>query len=129
MPTRVMIIDAHRVLRDGLVFSLGVFEDLLVVGEANNGLDAVEMCRWLQPNVALVDLAIPCMGGVALVTEFRRLYPQVKVIGLTSIGIEGQAKSAALQAGAAHCIEKFGSIEDLASTIRKVDATRHAMLQ
>jgi two-component system, NarL family, response regulator LiaR len=98
-PIKVLIVDDHRVVRDGLKFFLSNHPEIEVVGECANGMQAVERCAELEPQVILMDLFMPVMDGVTATRLIRARYPQVQVLALTSFQDQHLVK-AAIQAGA-----------------------------
>jgi len=116
-PIRVMIVDDHEVIRNGLTIFLEAFDDLELVGEAADGEEAVRLCAKARPNVILMDLVMPEMDGVAATRAIRQAYPAVQVIALTSFGDQYLVQRA-LQAGAVSYLLKNASIDDLANAIR-----------
>src|SRR3972149_10597605 len=80
---RVLIADDHAVLRDGLRALLKMYEDIEVVGEAEDGLEAVEKTLQLQPDVVLMDIAMPRLGGLEATLEMRQRKLPTKVLVLT----------------------------------------------
>ena len=120
---RVMIVDDHGIVRRGLTAVLRTFADLDLVGEARDGQEAVERCEELQPDVILMDLIMPVLGGVAATRSIHRRWPQVQIIALTSFQ-EKELVQEALQAGAISYLLKNVSGEDLAEAIRSAHAGR-----
>lgn len=118
---RVMIVDDHAVVRSGLGAFLSVTPDLQMVGEAENGEEAVRRCEQLQPDVVLMDLMMPGMDGVAATRILRQKYPQVRVVALTSFQ-EDALVQGALQAGAIGYLMKNVSARELAAAIRSAYA-------
>jgi NarL family two-component system response regulator LiaR len=116
-PIRVMIVDDHEVIRNGLTVFLEAFDDLELVGEAANGTEAVRLCAKARPNVILMDLVMPEMDGVAATRAIRQAYPAVQVIALTSFGDQDLVQRA-LQAGAVSYLLKNASIDEMANAIR-----------
>jgi NarL family two-component system response regulator LiaR len=115
-PIRVMIVDDHEMIRNGLTVFLEAFDDLELVGEAANGTEAVRLCAKARPNVILMDLVMPEMDGVAATRAIRQAYPAVQVIALTSFGDQDLVQRV-LQAGAVSYLLKNASIDDLANAI------------
>ncbi len=99
MPIKVMIVDDHAIVREGLTMLLGEEPDIEVVGEARDGVDALTRIGHLQPDVVLMDLVMPQMDGIAATTQIRQKYPDCQVLVLTSFA-ENQHVPAAIQAGA-----------------------------
>ena len=114
---QVMIVDDHGMVRRGLSTILKVKADLELVGEASNGQEALEICEQFQPDVILMDLVMPEMGGVEATRLIRERWPRVQVIALTSFQ-EKELVREALQAGAISYLLKNVSAEDLAAAIR-----------
>jgi len=120
-PTRVLIVDDHTVVRNGIAFSLQAFPDIEVVAQATTGEQALQICVEAEdtalPSVVLMDIMMPGMGGVAAIRELHTNYPQVQIIALTSFQ-EGSLVEEALQAGAIGYLLKDVAIEELAKAIR-----------
>jgi two-component system, NarL family, response regulator LiaR len=114
---RVALVDDHDVVRRGLSVVLRAFDDLMLVGEAANGDEAIRMCGETCPEVVLMDLIMPEMDGVTATRFIRQKYPQIQVVALTSFKDE-ELVQAALQAGAIGYLLKNASIDELADTIR-----------
>jgi DNA-binding NarL/FixJ family response regulator len=98
-PVKVMIVDDHAIVREGLTMLLSEEADIEVVGEARNGVEALTRIGQLQPNVVLMDLVMPEMDGIAATTQIRQKYPDCQVLVLTSFA-EDQRVPDAIQAGA-----------------------------
>jgi NarL family two-component system response regulator LiaR len=114
---RLLIVDDHAMVRLGLAVFLRPYTDIEVVGEAPNGEEALRRCDQDQPDVVLMDLAMPGMDGVTTTQKIRRAYPDIQVIALTSFGKEELVR-AALQAGAIGYLFKDVSSEELVQAIR-----------
>lgn len=122
MPTiRVLIVDDHAVVRNGLRFFLLAAEGLELVGEAASGEDALTQCARLTPDVVLMDLMMPGMGGIAAIRAVREQNPETRVIALTSFE-EDDLVQKALGAGASGYLLKNVAAEDLAKAIRAAHA-------
>jgi DNA-binding NarL/FixJ family response regulator len=115
--TKVMIVDDHDVVRRGLAVFLRAFEDFELVGDASNGSEAIVLCEKLKPDVVLMDIVMPHMDGVEATQQITRLYPQIKVIALTSLK-DDLLVAQMLGAGAVSYILKDASIDELAETLR-----------
>ncbi len=122
-PIRVLIVDDHAVVRGGLSKFLQMHKDLELVGEAENGAEAVRLTRQLQPDVVLMDLKMPEMDGVAATREIRSKHPGVRVIVLTSFAEDNMVQGA-LQAGATGYLLKNVSGAELANAIHAAHAGR-----
>jgi len=120
-PIRVMVVDDHPIVRDGLKNLLLAFDDLELVGEAGDGNQAVACCRQNRPDVILMDMFMPGMDGIAATRAVLEHYPQMKVIMLTSF-VEDKLVQNALEAGAAGYLLKNAPINTLADAIRSVYA-------
>jgi two-component system, NarL family, response regulator LiaR len=120
-PIRVVIVDDHPVVRDGLKNMLLVFDDLELVGEAGDGSQAVAHCRQAQPDVILMDMVMPGMDGIAATRAILQDSPRMKIIMLTSF-VEDKLVQNALEAGASGYLLKNAPINTLADAIRSVYA-------
>jgi len=118
---RVMIVDDHAVVRSGLAAFFAVFPDLELIGEAENGEEAVLRCGLLEPDVILMDLIMPGTDGVTATRRIKEKYSSVKVIALTSYQ-EDDLVQGALQAGAMGYLMKNVTARDLATAIRSAHA-------
>lgn len=118
---KVLIVDDHQVVRQGLRTFLELQPDIIVVGEAGDGQTAVEMVRQLQPDVVLMDLVMPRLDGVSATRQVKALESGVKVIALTSF-TEDDKVFPAIQAGASSYLLKDVSPDDLVEAIRAVHA-------
>ena len=116
-PIRVLIVDDHAMVRRGLAAFLKVKPELLLIGEAADGHEAIALCGQLAPDVVLMDLLMPEMGGSEATRVIRGRWPHVQVIALTSFG-EKEMVREALQAGAISYLLKNVSADDLAAAIR-----------
>ena len=120
-PIRVLVIEDHNVVREGLVALLKVAEGLDVVGEAADGVEAITQFRKHQPDVALVDLRLPRMSGVDVIERIRMETPQARFIVLTTYDGDEDIYRA-LKAGARAYLLKGMTSEELISTIHAVHA-------
>ena len=116
---KVLIVDDHQVVRQGLRTFLELHEDIVVVGEAGDGMTAVEMVRQLEPDVVLMDLVMPRLDGIAATRELKSKGLPAKVIALTSF-TEDDKVIPAIQAGASSYLLKDVSPDDLVEAIRAV---------
>ena len=120
---RVLIVEAHNVVRQGLVALLNVAEGLKVVGEAADGVEAVAQIRKHQPDITLIDLRLPRMSGVEVIERIRLETPQARFIVLTTYDGDEDIYRA-LTAGARAYLLKGMTSEELIATIRVVHAGR-----
>src|SRR5512146_446638 len=116
---KVLIVDDHQVVRQGLRTFLELHEDMDVVGEAGDGMAAVEMVRQLAPDVVLMDLVMPRLDGIAATRQVKALGGPTQVIALTSF-TEDDKVFPAIQAGASSYLLKDVSPDDLVEAIRAV---------
>jgi len=114
---RVIVVDDHDMVRRGLAAYLMTYPDIILVGEAGDGLEALELCRQLLPDVVLMDLMMPGMDGIEATRQIRTKYPQIQVIALTSFH-EKQLVESAIQAGVISFLLKKVTGDDLAAAIR-----------
>lgn len=117
MAIRILIVDDHSVVRQGLRMFLSLDPDLEVVGEAHNGAEGVQLARELRPHVVLMDLLMPVMDGVTATATIRRECPEVEVIALTSV-LEDSSVFGAVRAGAIGYLLKNTEAEDLIRAIK-----------
>ena len=122
-PIRVLLVDDHTMVRRGLATFLMVFDDFKLVGEAENGADAIRLCGEVSPNVVLMDMVMPEMDGATATRAIRQKFPQIQVIALTSFK-EGELIKSALEAGAIGYLLKDISADELAWAIRAANAGR-----
>ena len=115
---RLLVADDHAVMRQGLATSLGQEPDIVIVGEAIDGRMAVEKARSLQPDVVLMDIDMPKMGGIEATRLIHSEMPSIRVIGLSMFDEEEQA-NAMFEAGAVAYLSKSCSVDTLTATIRK----------
>lgn len=116
---RVMVVDDHPLLREGVAAVLDAQPDMVLVGEAENGVAAIEGYRRWRPDVTLMDLQMPDMGGVVAVTAIRSEFPDARIVILTTYLGDVQAMRA-LKAGAMAYLLKSSLRRDLLTTIREV---------
>ncbi len=114
---RVLIADDSDVVRMGLAIVLENYEDMLLVGEAHNGHEAVRLVEELRPDVVLMDLLMPQMDGITATGLIRSRHPDVGVVALTS-HVDGEALKGILRAGAASFLLKNARIDEIADAIR-----------
>ena len=120
---RILVVEDHHVVRQGLVALIKTVEDMQVVGEACDGKQAVELFRQQQPDVTIMDLRLPHMTGVEAITAIRRDFPSARIIVLTTYDGDEDIYRA-LQAGARGYLLKDMSGDDLMDAIRTVHAGR-----
>ena len=118
---RILLVDDHLVVRMGLATMLAIEEGLSVVGEANDGQEAVQLVRKLRPDVVIMDVMMPKMDGVEATRTIRQDCPETKILLLTTYSSAKELKSA-LDAGAHGAMLKEASKKELITAIRKVAA-------
>jgi len=114
--TRLLIIEDHPIFREGLKFLLAAIPGFEVVGEAEDGASGIERARELQPDIVLMDLSLPQIGGVEATTEIKRLFPGMKVLVLT-VYADVEFIRAALEAGADGYVLKDADRAELVAAI------------
>lgn len=122
-PIKVLIVDDHPVVRDGLKLMLSVTSDLQWVGQAEDGAEAIAQCAALQPDVVLMDMLMPQLDGIAATRAIRQNYPATQVVALTSFD-DRKMLQKALRAGAMGYVLKNASMEVIAGAIRDAHAGR-----
>ena len=121
MPIQILIVDDHSVVRQGLRMFLGLDPELEVIGEAENGAEAIVKARELKPDVVLMDLLMPVMDGITATTAIRREMPDVEVLALTSV-LEDASVVGAVRAGAIGYMLKDTQADELCRAIKAAAA-------
>ena len=120
---RILAVDDHPVVRQGIAGLVGIQSDMVLVGEASNGRDAIQQFRTLHPDVTLMDLQMPEMNGLDAMIAIRGEFPEARIIVLTTYTGDVQARRA-IQAGARAYLLKNSLHRELLDTIRAVHAGR-----
>ncbi len=118
-PIRIVTVDDHLLIREGLAALLSSQTDIELVGEACNGQEAVEIYEKLKPDVMLMDLQMPLLGGIEAITAIRARHPFARIIVLTTYDTE-QLATKAMASGAQAYLLKSNVRRELADTIRDV---------
>jgi two-component system, NarL family, response regulator LiaR len=114
---KILLVDDHAVVRQGLRMFLSLDDELEIVGEAANGADAVHKIRATSPDVVLMDLLMPVMDGVTAIGAIKTEFPDVEVIALTSV-LEDELVVGAVQAGAVGYLLKDTQADELCRAIK-----------
>ena len=115
---RVLLVDDHPIMRKGIRSVLESYENIEVIGEASNGLEAVTLANDLTPSVIIMDVNMPRMDGVQATRLIKQSQPQITIIGL-SVNDARSVQQALLQAGASAYVNKDHVGEDLYQTISR----------
>jgi len=119
MPFNVILVDDHKLVRDGVKTILERGSDFKVIGEAENGPDAVQLCRKSPPDIVLMDIGLPGMNGIEATTELVRHCPGIKIIILSMYDDENSVVSA-IRSGARAFVLKKASSAELLDALRTV---------
>jgi DNA-binding NarL/FixJ family response regulator len=118
---RILLVDDHALVRQGIRGLLEVHADLQVVGEAQNGLEAIEYTRTLHPDIIVMDVNMPKLNGIEATRRIVEEWPEVQIIGL-SVQEDEHIQKIMLEAGAVRFLTKNGVANEL------VDGIRHLVL-
>jgi DNA-binding NarL/FixJ family response regulator len=116
---RVLLVDDHAMMRQGLISILSGSSDLAIVGEAANGVEALRAVEKHRPAVVIMDINMPDMNGIEATTRIKSRYPEVTVIGL-SVNAGDENQQAMLKAGAMMLLTKEAAVEQLYGAIQEV---------
>lgn len=116
---KIMLVDDQDILVEGLKLILGKEEDFVICGSANNGKSAYEACRWNTPDVVLMDMKMPGVGGVDATAMIKKDFPQIKILVLTTFN-DDEYIYEALKHGASGYLLKDTSPSEIAAAIRTV---------
>ena len=105
---RILIVDDHAVVRQGLITFLELQDEIEVVGEASNGKEAIQKVQELEPDVVLMDLVMPVMDGLTAIKQIKQLRPSTEVIALTSFA-DDEKVFTAIRSGATGYSSKMSS--------------------
>lgn len=121
MPISVLLVDDHTLVRQGLKLLLSQDPEIRIIGEAGNGLEALEQVAKLHPEVVLMDLMMPEMDGVTAIAQLRKDFPDVEVIALTSV-LEDASVISAVRNGAIGYLLKDMQATELCRSIKAAAA-------
>ena len=116
---KVLLVDDHDLVRTGISRMLSDADDIIVVGEASNGEDAIQLAKNLNPHIVLMDVKMPGIGGLEATRKLLKLCPHIKVIALTACE-EEPFPSRLLQAGASGYLTKGAALAEMIQAIRVV---------
>ena len=114
---KVLIVDDHTLVRSGIRSLLALIEGIEVVGEASDGKEALEKTRQLAPDVVLMDLAMPVMGGLEATRRLRKEFPRTQVLALTQYD-DSEYVIPIIEAGARGFVTKMSAFSELAAAIQ-----------
>ncbi|MGE5294083.1 MAG: response regulator, partial [Solirubrobacterales bacterium] len=117
---RVLLVDDHKVIREGLAALIAEQKDMEIIGQAGNGVEAVELARQLQPDVIIMDVAMPVMGGDEATRRIKGEQPQTRIVALSMFEEPG-VREKMLDAGAEIYLPKTGPSETFLAAIRGLD--------
>lgn len=118
-PIRILLVDDHPLFREGVAHSLQPAPDIDVIGEASNGEDALALAQTLRPDMVLLDINMPGMGGIAAAGEIARALPGVRIMMLT-VSEDHESLLAALKSGAHGYVLKGVAANELRGIVRSV---------
>lgn len=121
MTIRILIVDDHSVVRQGLRMFLSLDDELEIIGEAEDGQEAIQRAHELRPDVVLMDLLMPVMNGITAIKQIRAQMPEIEIIALTSV-LEDESVVEAIKAGAIGYLLKDTKSDDLCRAIKAAAA-------
>lgn len=127
LPIRVLVVDDHTMVRQGLRKVLQSYPNIEVVGEAGNGEEAVASVAKLQPTIVVMDITMPRLDGIAATRLVKTNYPHIAVLGL-SVNAESYHVEAMLKAGAFEVITKERAVDELYGAIQRAVASIQPIL-
>jgi DNA-binding NarL/FixJ family response regulator len=121
MTVNVVLVDDHKVIREGLRAIFALDPDIRVTGEASDGAEALPLCRQLQPDLVMMDIGLPGISGIEATAEILRVCPRTKIV-IFSIYDDEDTVVAAIRAGARGFILKRSAVQEVLSAVRTVAA-------
>jgi two-component system response regulator NreC len=119
-PIRILVADDHTLLRNGIRALINDYPDILILGEAENGREAVQLAHQLRPSLVLMDIAMPLLNGLEATRQIKREHPEIKVLILTMYDHEEYFWQV-IEAGASGYLVKQAAASELVSAIRAVN--------
>jgi len=116
---RVLVVDDHTIVRDGICALLALTGDIEVIGEATNGREALKMVKELHPDVVIMDIAMPVMGGLEATRRINKEFPRAKILVLTQHD-DKEYVLPVIESGASGFVSKAAASSELVSAIRAV---------
>ncbi len=116
---RMVIVEDHQLLREGLKTMISAFENIEIVGEADDGLEAIRKVRNIQPDIILLDLSMPKMDGISIMKEVKSQFPAIKILVLTIHEVDHYVLEAFNAGADGYCI-KNASCQELEVAIKSV---------
>jgi DNA-binding NarL/FixJ family response regulator len=117
-PIRLVLVEDNDVFREALVLLLGQRSDVEIAGTAGDGIEAVELCRRLRPDVVLLDYRLPALDGVQAAREIRQACPRTAVVCLTA-SANARETEALYEAGAVECLTKDRELDEIVAAVRR----------
>jgi len=119
MSIKILLAEDHELTRQGIAYGLNKFENIEVIAEVSNGLEAVSFTKKIQPDVILMDIMMPVLNGIKATQEIKALYPDIKIIMLTSYNEKKEVLSAFNSGANAYCLKNI-ALDDLVPIIKTV---------
>jgi DNA-binding NarL/FixJ family response regulator len=118
-PIRLVLVEDNDVFRDALELLFGLRSDVEIVGTAADGIEAVELCRRLRPDVVLLDYRLPVLDGVQAARAIRDTSPRTAVVCLTA-SANARETEALYEAGAVECLTKDRELDEIVAAVQHV---------
>jgi DNA-binding NarL/FixJ family response regulator len=108
---KMIIVEDHQLLREGLKTMISAFENIEIVGEADDGLEAIRKVRRIQPDIILLDLSMPKMDGISIMKEVKSQFPDIKILVLTIHEVDHYVLEAFNAGADGYCIKNASRLE------------------